>query len=590
MSNEISIAELKGIIRRRRNVFLYTFIGVFSMCLIIAFVLPSMYESKVMIVVENQEIPEEYVKSTTRSYISERLELLERKILSYTKLLEIVKENNLYAELDSNGEKVSRFRKDTTLETIDVSVGDQRRTSATIAFTLAYINKSPEKAKIVADTLGGLFVEEDQARRKKRASATTVFLERELEDLRRLVKMNEEKISRFKAENIHQLPGSTGIFQQTILRMDQELDGITTRIRTLKEKTVYLKSQLANIDRLVPILTENGKVASNPNNRLKYLRLQLIRMRANLSDKHPDIIRLKSEIAKLEAQGGGQDTTSEKIDRLTMVEKEIAELKATYGDKHPEIIRLTNEAELLRKQINEAPSNQNIEEDRTDNPEYMNIKAQIIVAESEINALTKEKENLERKRDDYQKKLEIAPFIDEEYNSLTLDYDNARKEYNEVANKLHSARIAQEMDESESGERFRIEHPAHLPDKPSKPNRVFIILLGFALGIGGGTTLAALLEGMDSSVKEAKQLESIAGFPVLAAVSYVDSPFQRRRRRNRRLMLLTIVLLVIMTVSFFVNLLVMPIGDLWDKFEDRLFEIGVPIERESIKLQTIDQS
>jgi hypothetical protein len=46
-------------------------------------------------------------------------------------------------------------------------VGDQRRTSATIAFTLAYINKSPEKAKIVADTLGGLFVEEDQARRKK---------------------------------------------------------------------------------------------------------------------------------------------------------------------------------------------------------------------------------------------------------------------------------------------------------------------------------------------------------------------------------------------------------------------------------------
>jgi succinoglycan biosynthesis transport protein ExoP len=119
----------------------------------------------------------------------------------------------------------------------------------------------------------------------------------------------------------------------------------------LQEKIVYLKSQIANIDPMVPILTESGKVANNPNNRLKYLRLQLIQMQSNLSDKHPDIIRLKSEIAELEAQVGEKDTTTEKVNRLIIVEKQIAELKSKYGDKHPDVVKLAREKALLTRQI-----------------------------------------------------------------------------------------------------------------------------------------------------------------------------------------------------------------------------------------------
>ena len=69
-------------------------------------------------------------------------------------------------------------------------------------------------------------------------------------------------------------------------------------------------------------------------------------------------------------------------------------------------------------------------------------------------SLIDERKKLSSKLEDYQKKLEMAPFIDEEYNSLTLDYENAKKKFNEVSNKLHSARIAQEMDVSEQGDAF----------------------------------------------------------------------------------------------------------------------------------------
>ena len=87
MAYEITLSELKGIFRRRKKIFLYSFALIFCTCLVVAFVLPPIYQSQVMIVVENQEIPEEYVKSTTTTYISERLEILERKILSYQQII-----------------------------------------------------------------------------------------------------------------------------------------------------------------------------------------------------------------------------------------------------------------------------------------------------------------------------------------------------------------------------------------------------------------------------------------------------------------------------------------------------------------------
>jgi len=589
MAVEFENLDISGIIRRRRKLFFWSFGLIFLACLITAFVLPPVYQSEVMIFVANQEIPEEYVRSTVTTYISERLENLERKILSYPRLLEIIKTNELYPDLESDGEMVAEMRQHIQLKTIDVSLRDKRsggRGMATIAFTLTYAHRNPEKAKIGADVLSNLFVEEDQREREKRASTTTLFLEKELEALRQQVRLNEEKVSGFKAANIDQLPGSTNIFQQTVFRLEQDVDSIDTRIRSLQEKIVYLKSQIANIDPMVPIITETGKVASNPNNRLKYLRLQLIRMQANLSDKHPDIIQLKSEIAKLEAQVGGNDTSIEQVNRLKVVEKKISELNSKYGSKHPDLIKLQKEADLLKQQIGEKKrleSSIDKLDEQADNPGYMNIKAQIIVAESEIDALRDERRKSINKLEEYQKKLEMAPFIDEEYNSLTLDYENAKKKFNEVSNKLHSAKIAQEMDISQQGERFRIEYPASLPKKPYEPNRLLIILMGFVLGSGCGILLAALAEGLDSSVKSSGDIQHLLGVPVLATISLYDSPEQKRLRWLKKAMLASSIIVVILLGSVVVDRYMIPLGDLWTKFEDRLVDMGIPIEKDGSK-------
>lgn len=588
MSIEIGKLEIKGIIRRRKKIFIISFLLLFFTCLVVAFVLPPFYKAEATIVVENQEIPQDYVKSTITTFLSERLELLKKKILSYPKLLQIIKKYQLYPDMDSDGGMVAKMQKDIALQTIDVSLRDARsggRGTATVAFTLSYYNRDPKKAKLVANTLADLFVEEDKQSREKQAAITTTFLEKQLAELRHQVALNEEKISRFKAENINQLPGSTGVFTQTIFRLEGEINNIDARIQSTQDKVVYLKSQIANIDPLVPIITENGKIASNPNNRLKYLRLKLIGMEAYFSDKYPDVIRLKKEIKELESQVGEVDTTStEKKNRLFIVNKQLAELKAKYGEKYPDVIRLTREADLLRQQIAADPNSMTIDDEHSDNPGYMNIKAQLIVAQSQIKALQEEKEKVSKQLEGYQTRLDKMPYIEEEYNSLTLDYANAKKKFDEVSSKLHSARIAQQMDISQRGQRFHIDTPARLPDKPDKPNRILIVLMGFVLGAGGGVLLAALSEGLDSSVKVTDELESIARVPVLATVSFVDTPQQKRLRRLKQLKVAAAVLVAVLAASLIINRFVMPMGVLWDKFQHRLAEIGISVDKDGNNL------
>ena len=76
------------------------------------------------------------------------------------------------------------------------------------------------------------------------------------------------------------------------------------QIRSLQERLIYLQGQISDVDPLRPIVTEDGKTIMNPNERLKYLRLELITLQSTLSEKHPDIKKLKREIKELEAQTG----------------------------------------------------------------------------------------------------------------------------------------------------------------------------------------------------------------------------------------------------------------------------------------------
>ena len=155
-----TIQDLTAILRRRKGALILPALIVFVIAAIVAFVLPSIYRSTATILIEEQEIPKEYVMSMVSSYAEQRIQSSTQRIMSSARLIEIINRFNLYADLRNRWtveEIIAKMRKDIKCETISADVVDRRTgRPATIAFAVSYEGKDPGVVLQVANVLSSL--------------------------------------------------------------------------------------------------------------------------------------------------------------------------------------------------------------------------------------------------------------------------------------------------------------------------------------------------------------------------------------------------------------------------------------------------
>jgi uncharacterized protein involved in exopolysaccharide biosynthesis len=563
MDTNITFDDIKGIVRRCHRLCLLLFCPIFILSILIAIALPPVYLSKAMILIEEQQIHQDYVKSTITSYAQERLEMITREIMKYSQLKEIIEKFGLYKDLVKAGnlnEAVGQMQKSISVEPISFQEGFNKYT--TVAFRLSYEGKDQETVQKVTDALSQLYLNKELKSREKQVSITTDFLGQNLEALKKQVKIQEEKISEFKSRHIGELPENIAFNMQNISRLEMKLQNINTRIRTLEDRKIYLKGQLATIEPLSPVTTEQGKLAMNPKERLKGLRLDLVRLQARLSNKHPDIRKIKAEIAKLEQQVGQYDESVDKIKMLSEKKARLAEMQSRLSPKHPDMVKLKKEIEILTKQTDKLLAEKSIvevSEEKPDNPAYINILTQIVAADAEIKSLKEEAGNIKNRLEDFRAKVSNAPLIEKEYNELTLNLNNAKQKYTEISNKLMSAQVAQQMEEQQIGEKFTILEPANFPYSPHKPNRIGIIMLGFILACFAALGVAAVKEGIDNSFKNENELVNLTDLPVLATLELVETKQEKQFKRLKTILItagsagLAVIVFIIINTFFMSN-------------------------------------
>ena len=576
MNEQIDLQAIKGIIRRQKILFLVAFLAIFILSIIVAFVLPPVYRSQSTILIEEQQIPQEFVQTTITSYVEERLQVITKQILSRPRLLEIIKEFNLYTEMKdryTTEEIVKKMRAAISFEMINTDVTDRRTgrpTTATIAFSLGYEGKNPSTVQKVANKLTSLYLEANLKTREQRASNITTFLERELKNLKNKIDEKESKISQFKQEHGQELPEYRTINMQALSRLNQHINQITMQVRSQQERKIYLEGQLANVDPLLPVVTDEGKTMMNPRERLKYLRLQLISLQSQLSDRHPDVKKMKGEIAELEAKVGKTNDSRGKIKQLKNSETRLAVLKGKLGPKHPDVIKLEKEIKLLKTQIANLKAETAVNklgENEPENPAYINLKTQIASAEMEISSLNQEKKQLEEKINHYQQLIDNTPLVEQEYNDLIRDQQADQTRYQEIMNKLMEAKISQGMEESQQAERFTIIDPALTPEKPTKPNRLAIVLIGFVLALGAGVGLGAVRESLNDAIKTEEELGRLTGLPVLTSIPLMESHKEQRQKRNKKIIVVLLLGVVIALGLLLFHLYVMPLDILTLKLQ-----------------------
>lgn len=559
-----------ALLRRRRVLILGVAAALFVASAALAFLLPAVYRSTATILIEEQEIPPDLVRSAIATYADQRIETIKQQVMTRATLWKIVEQYDLYRKLRKRSpteEVLSRFIKDIQIEVMNVKVIDKRTqnpTQATIAFTLAYDGESPELAQKVANELTSLFLGENLKTRERHAQETTAFLKRESENLSRHIQAIEEKLADVKRRADGALPDLVQLNMQLMNQVQRELMEADRDIRSLKERKTYLEGELATLKPHTPIISASGERLLDMGERLKALRAKYASESAYLSPDHPDIIKMKQEISSLEKETGAADGRDELSKRLTAERATLADLRERFSDSHPDVVRAQEVVAALERELKAVtaraakPSGV-----KPENPAYINIQSQLTSTTASLQAQLAAREELKRRMGEYARRLETTPALEPEYLDLVRDRENSVRKHQEITSRLMEAQVSAELEVQRKGERFSLIDPPELPGKPDRPNRAAILLLGALLAIGGGIGSGIAADNLDRTIRTPDQLAlSMRSLP-LAVIPYMPSESELAQFDRRRAIFRLAGLGIVMIAVVVVHVVWIPLDVLW---------------------------
>jgi uncharacterized protein involved in exopolysaccharide biosynthesis len=536
------LKHILNVIRRRRQWLIWPFLAVVTLTAAVALLLPDSYQSSATILIQNQQIPTAMVPSTVTSYAEERIQTITQEVTSRTKILNLVNKYDLLPqkrEQLSTEDLVERIRKRINIQPINAEINKEakgRPTILTIAFSLTYQDEDPRKAQAVAAEIASYYMEKNLESREKLAKGTTEFLEDQLKQTKARIDDLETRRAAFREAHLEELPEFTALNMQKLEKLNSRLNEIQLQIRSLEEQRTTIKGRLAMLD---PHAGGTGRTLS-PSERLQQAQLEYAQLLSKYSDKHPLVQAKSQELALLEAGvKGGSGATATLQDQVNQLESKLAALQSRYSDAHPEVKTARRELDRVKKElaasqgIRRGSGNPRLDEGT--NPAYVSLVSDLDRIGVSVSSLKTEGERVEEQVRELYVKLRATPQVAREYNEMETEYQVARSHYNEIQQKLMAARVSQGMEEEQLGEKFQIVEPPFLPERPSKPNRLAIVLIGIVLGMGFSVGAAALREFTDHTVRDSSTLQAATGVEVLTVIPRIYTPADLARLRRRRL-------------------------------------------------------
>lgn len=545
------------------------------LALAVALGLPAKYKSSATILIEQQDIPQDLVRSLVTSYADQRIQIISQRVLTSSNLTKIIDKFDLYADerkADPIEVVLDEMRSDIAVQPISADVVDQRSgrpTKATIAFELAFESSSPLMAQRVTSDLVSLFLSENLKERTEAAEDTLGFLTSESQRLRKSVDDLETELALFKEQHADALPNLLDLNLQLLNRSEQELVQLENQIRSLEQQRVYLESELSQQEPNTAVtLSETGQRIFGPVDRLKSLESQFISLKARYGPQHPDVVATQKEIASLRKETGVPPPLSELEARLQSLRAELAVKGEKYGDDHPDMRRLTKEAVALEEEIDASREVDAAERDvrsqaAPDNPVYVELQARLAANQADLQSLRDQRRATKARVADYESRLTAAPQVERQYSALAREYEIAQAEYREVQAKRQEAVLARSLEEDQKGERFNLIEPPIVPEQPDSPNRLAIVLLGLVVSVAGGVGAGALAETLDERVYGRNGLARITGFPPLAVIPVLENAALRSQKRRRIFIYAGALVIGVMLLALAIHIFVSPLDVLF---------------------------
>ncbi len=452
-----------ALILKRRWFILVSFCLSMAIGILLLFTLTRTYRAETLIMVEPQRVPSEYVSPLTTTDVESRINTISQQVMSRTNLERIIRQFGLFKEKKYRDmffeDKIEFLRK-----RISIKVTKSSRRKGPESFSISFEGEDPKMVMQVTNALANYFIEQNLKDREMQAIGTSKFLDSELNDMRLRLKRIESKLKKYRTEHMGELPEQLDANLNILDRLQLQLGNRRQDLKDAKDRLAAFELSVSTV------YQPDGKVPESLQS-IEQLRVKLADLKTRYTDRHPDVIRLKNKIKRLE-----QEKMSHKQD------------SANHNNTGVVVSAESAQRAILKKEIRD-------------------IKDDI--------------ERIKTKIKEYQRRVENTPKREQELMNLRRDYSNLTKAYNSLLARKIEASIAVNMEERQKGERFRVIDPAILPQKPVSPDPKKLFLLTVVAGLGLGVGIVLLLDYIDGSVKGVDDIDKCAGVPVLATIPVI---------------------------------------------------------------------
>lgn len=483
---DLTIRDYLAILKRRYLFLIVPFVVVLAVSVTVALFMPPVYQSTGTIMVESQQIPDNFVRSTVTSYADERIGVITQRVMIRENLLRIIDKFDLFGDDRRSvpaSQLVEQMRGMIGVEIISADVRGQRNNGSTaIAFRISMEHENPNLAFSVANEFVTLFLDENLRNRISRASETTDFLNNETLKLKNELEAMENQVADFKQENSASLPEHLDLRINQRERAVQAAEDIDLNIKTLESQRALLEIDLS----AVTYNTGSGTTTIS--------------------------VSPQQELARLEAQ--------------------LIEKSTVYGAAHPDIVSLNRKIAQLKETIANGETTEVSEEIFAD-PVTAKIQARIDAINDTIETQQQLKSEIEANIEQLEQTIIQTPQVERGLRALTRGYENALEQYESIKAKAMDAQLSESLEEEKKAERFLVLEPPVLADEPIRPNRQKIFMLGFFLAAASGIGAIFLIEMIDGSVYGMARLTEAVQQSPLANIPYIETWEETAKTKNR---------------------------------------------------------
>lgn len=454
-------------------------------CLIISIVIglgvylktPKLYRSTSLIMYQQKINPTEMSPDTER--FQEIVGTVSQQILSRTSLENLINQFGLYKNLRAQlpMEDVVDIMKNEHITIKQAKSGN--------TFEVSYQGSNPRTVLLVTNALAAKFIEENIRYREESVSETSSYIKDELNMAKTSMNKKDAAMRDYKLQYYNEMPQQLDSNVSRLNALQSEYQNYQNNLQDLERTKVLIQEQmslryelLSQISGTTQGLNMSDQQIYSKSSQLKNLRLELKNLQTKYTDKHPDVKRLKSLIAELEAD---MTTGSEQDDKET-------------GD-----------------------------------PQIAKWQQQLDAIEYNMKRINTERDETKRQIEKYKKWIEAAPVREAEWAELTRDYEQLNKHYETLVSRSIQADSAESLEKRQKGSQFKIVDPARLPETPFQPNFIKIMFMVVAIGFGLGGAIAFSQETLDTSFRDAHDLEKFLGLPVACSIPVIKTSSDKRR-------------------------------------------------------------